>query len=147
MRRAAIAQGVMSNDVPDVATDPAFATAWYHLMVGRPVPYRVNGVTFFDVLLFHCMAPGAKERVERRPPFAVGALSKYAKVLQHAQSFVVEVLSRTQRVFGVESQLVARNLDRATARTGHQGLRDPRPLTGAAENTRRAARAALRHGG
>ena len=147
MRRAAIAQGVMSSDVPDVATDPAFATAWYHLMVGRPVPYRVNGVTFFDVPLFHCMAPGAKERVERRPPFAVGALSKYAKVLQHAQSFVVEVLSRTQRVFGVESQLVARNLDRATARTGHQGLRDPRPLTGAAENTRRAARAALRHGG
>jgi hypothetical protein len=95
MRRAAIAQGVMSNDVPDVATDPAFATAWYHLMVWRPLavlPYRVDGVTFFDApsnfVLFHrdCIAPGAKKRVERRPLFAVGALStgKYAKVLQHA---------------------------------------------------------------
>ena len=145
MHQTAITLGIMSADTPSNATEPSYATLWYHLMVGRPVPYRVGGITFFDLPLFHCMAPDAQARLGRRPAFGAGALSKYARVLRHAHTFVISVLSRTQRVFGAEGELIARNIARAGARLSvASGIRDPEPLSGPEETARQAARAALR---
>jgi hypothetical protein len=98
-RRLGIQLGVMSADTPDqYDADKTTATLWYHLMVGHPVPLQ-----FLDLEgLFPGVAPDAAERTGPRPPAVPGALSKYEQILRHLAPFVVEVLHRTQLVFGVE---------------------------------------------
>ena len=140
MRDVAIGVGIMSREVPEDCKHGDFATHWYHLMVGRPVPYRVGGATFFDVPLFHCMAPEAKGRVGKRPSFGTGVVTKYQRVLRPAQGFVTTVLSRTQTVFGVQW----RRLDRHLGRAAGPPVQDPQPLAGPEEEARQQARRDLR---
>ena len=101
MRSAAIRQGLMSSDVPVECTSPEFVNLWYHLMVGRPVPRRVGPLAFVDALVFPSMEADAPRRIFRRPSVSPVDLQRYFAVLDGARQFVVEVLRRTQDVFGV----------------------------------------------